>query len=52
MAARFRIPLKKDKFDVSEPQNAEKLVKLSCNKGMVDPFEDLPVEVTSSKNWS
>ncbi len=52
MATRFRIPLKKDKFDVSEPQNAEKLVKLLCNKGMVDPFEDLPVEVTSSKKWS
>lgn len=51
-AARFKIPLKKGKFDTRNPEDAERLVKLLCNKGMVDPFEDLPVEVTGSKQWS
>lgn len=51
-ADRFKIPLKKGKFDITKSDDAEKLVKLLCNKGMVDPFENLPVEVTGSKKWS
>lgn len=28
-----------------------KLAKLLCNKGMVDPFDDLPMEVSSPRKW-
>lgn len=50
-AKMFEIPLKNDKFDTSHKDSADKLVKLLCNKGMVDPFEDLPVEVSSARKW-
>lgn len=47
----FDIPLKGGKFDTSLPESADKLVKLLCNKGMVDPFEESPVEVSSARAW-
>lgn len=47
----FEIPIKEGKFDTSEVKAADKLVKLLCNKGMVDPFEDLPVEVSGARKW-
>ena len=40
-----------DKFDTTEPEVAEKLIKLLCNRGMVDPFDDTPKEVSGSKKW-
>lgn len=47
----FEIPIKEGKFDTSKAEVADKLVRLLCNKGMVDPFEDLPVEVSSARKW-
>lgn len=47
----FEIPMKEGKFDISETEAADKLVRLLCNKGMVDPFEDLPVEVSGARKW-
>lgn len=47
----FDIPIKEGKFDTSKPEDADKLVRLLCNKGMVDPFEDLPVEVFGARKW-
>ena len=47
----FEIPMKDGKFDMSEEEAADKLVRLLCNKGMVDPFEDLPVEVSGARKW-
>lgn len=47
----FEIPIKEGKFDTSEAEAADKLVRLLCNKGMVDPFEDLPVEVSGARKW-
>ena len=52
MAKKFSIPLNQGKFDTTKEGCSEKIVKLLCNKGMVDPFEDCPVEVASSKQWS
>ena len=37
---------------VCQPIADEKIVKLLCGKGMVDPFDDIPMEVSGSKNWS
>lgn len=52
MAATFRLTLTPEgQIDTSTEQMAEKLVKLLCNKGMVDPFEDIPVEVSGASRW-
>lgn len=47
----FEIPLKDGVFDTSITEASDKLVRLLCNKGMVDPFEDLPVEVSGARKW-
>lgn len=52
LAIKFSIPLNDNKIDTERSGASEKLIKLLCNKGMVDPFEDLPVEVSSAKSWS
>ena len=52
MAKQFAIPLDTDnKFDASIDGASEKIVKLLCNKGMIDPFKKTPVEVTGAKQW-
>lgn len=47
----FEIPIKDGKFDTSNIEAADKLVRLLCNKGMLDPFEELPVEVSGARKW-
>lgn len=49
----FDIPLTGDKkqFDTTEQENAEKFVKLLCNKAMWDILEEVPVEVDGSRSW-
>ena len=50
--AKFGIPLTaNNKFDIADNSNAEKLVKVLCNKAMWDILEDTPVEVDGSKSW-
>ena len=44
MSKKFNIPLDGDKFDISQPGAADKLVKLLCDRSMVDPFDDNPME--------
>jgi hypothetical protein len=51
MSRKFNIPLDGDKFDMSKPGAADKLVKILCSRGMVDPFDSNPMEVPSSKKW-
>lgn len=51
ISKKFNIPLDGDKFDMNQPEAADKLVKLLCDRGMVDPFDDNPMEVSSSKKW-
>lgn len=51
IAFKFSIPLNGDKFDTAKTGASEKIVKLLCNKGMLDPFEDSPVEVAGAKKW-
>ena len=48
---KFNIPLFGDKFDMSKPGAADKIVKILCSRGMVDPFDQNPMEVSSSKKW-
>ena len=52
MSEKFNIPIKDNKFDTKDPDVTDKLIKLLCNRGMTDPFEDnKPVEVAGSKKW-
>lgn len=51
MARKFNIPMNGDLFDTTQPGAADKIVKLLCDKGMVDPFDDNPVEVAGFKKW-
>lgn len=51
MSKKFNIPLDGDKFDMSQPSATDKLVKLLCDRGMVDPFDDNPMEVSNSRKW-
>ena len=38
-------------IETDSEEKLEKIVKLLCNKGMLDPFDDIPVEVAGSKQW-
>lgn len=51
MAEKFNIPMNGKLFDTTQPGTTEKIVKLLCDRGMVDPFDDNPMEVSSSKKW-
>lgn len=51
MARKFNIPMTGDLFDTTQPGAADKIVKLLCDRGMVDPFDDNPMEVAGSKKW-
>ena len=51
MAKKFNISLDGDKFDSTKPDTSDKLVKLLCDRGMVDSFDDNPMEVAGSKKW-
>lgn len=51
MAKKFNISLDGDKFDSKKADTSDKLVKLLCDRGMVDPFDDNLMEVAGSKQW-
>lgn len=51
MAKKFNISLDGDKFDSKKSDTSDKLVKLLCDRGMVDPFDNNPMEVAGSKQW-
>lgn len=51
VSEKFGIPLLGDKFDTNQPGVSDKIVKLLCERGMVDPFDNNPMEVSSSKRW-
>lgn len=52
MAATFHLCLDSEgRIDTSSESTAEKLIKLLCNKGMLDPFENVPVEVAGASRW-
>lgn len=51
MAKKFNISFDGDKFDSTKSDTSDKLIKLLCDRGMVDPFDDNPMEVAGSKQW-
>lgn len=40
-----------DKFDSSDVDTSDRLVKVLCRRGMLDPFENNPMEVAGAKQW-
>lgn len=52
ISKKFSLLLKDGKFDTSDENTSKKLVKVLCKKGMLDPFEDVAVEVESAKKWN
>lgn len=52
MAAIFQLTLDDSGLiDTSSSDASEKLIKVLCNKGMVDPFGNVPVEVSAVSRW-
>lgn len=53
VSVKYGIPLTSDgrKFDTSQEEDANKLVKVLCNKAMWDIIENQPMEVDASKKW-
>ena len=52
IAAQFNIKLTNDRFDASEEGIADKIVKLLCQRGMLNPFDAVPMEVSGSRKWT
>lgn len=52
MAKQFDIPLDENgNLDATVEEAAERIVKVLCNKGMVDPFKKVAVEVSGARPW-
>lgn len=51
IAQKFGISLVNDLLNAKEDDATNKIVKLLCQRGMLDPFDDNPMEVSGSKKW-
>lgn len=51
IANKFGIAMKGNKLDLTNPDDADRFIRVVCNRGMLDPFDDKAVEVSSSKSW-
>lgn len=52
LAKKFGIRLSSnDLIETDSKQSIERFVKFLCNKAMLDPVDESPVEVASSKHW-
>ena len=51
IAKKFNIPLVEDKFDTTKIGTTDKIVKLLCDRGMLNPFDNNPREVDGAKKW-
>ena len=48
----FTITGNEEIFDTSSELNNDRIVKLLCNKGMLHPINENPMEVNGAKPWS
>lgn len=52
LADKFNLCLSKDgKIDTSDEQKTCRLIKFLCDKAMLDPLDNSPVEVSATKKW-
>ena len=49
---KFDIPLTKSgEFDTTDKRSCDNLIKILCDKAMLEPFDEEPREVESAKKW-
>lgn len=49
---KFGIPLTDEgTFDTTDKKNSDNLIKILCNKAMLEPFGKEPMEVESARSW-
>ena len=51
ISKKFKIPLDGGNFDMNQQGAADKLVKLLCDRGMIEPFDDNLIEISGAKKW-
>lgn len=51
LADKFNIPIKDSIIVTEKLEDVEKLVKFLCNKAMLDPCDNSPMEVAGTKPW-
>lgn len=51
IAGKFDIQIDKGKFVTDNAEQVDKIVKVLCSKGMLDPFDQVPMEVFGSRKW-
>ena len=51
LAQKFEMRLNENKIDTVDKKTSERLVKFLCNKAMLDPLDESPIEVSAAKRW-
>lgn len=51
IADKFQISMRGNKLDLSNPEDADRFIRVVCNRGMMDPFDETAVEVSSARPW-
>lgn len=51
LANMFDLKLRGNEIDTNDEKTSARLVKFLCNKAMLDPLDDSPVEVAAAKSW-
>ena len=51
ICTKFAINIKNNKIDTDDKISTNNFIKFLCNKGMVDPCDNSPVEVSNAKKW-
>ena len=52
LAVKFSLPMNGESLDTSDSQAVEKIIKFLCNKAMLDPCDESPMEVSATKPWT
>lgn len=47
----FGIHFQDGKLSIENQQQADQLIKVICDRGMTDPFADIPMEVSGARKW-
>lgn len=52
MAAKFDLPMSGEQLVTHDAKAVERLIKFLCNKAMLDPCDESPMEVSATKPWA
>ena len=51
LAQKFGMNIEGNIINTTDEKTSERLVKFLCNKAMLDPLDESPVEVSAAKSW-